>query len=132
MCFIFFVSINCFLPKLIFSNNNLEIISFHHVLKYFKNINRQISEKIFYIFYFSKNRLYYLFLKNLYIYIIHICISIKFNIYIFLSVLYLIISFIHKTHNRSIKINYHNLPLFSICKYNFNDSNAIRRMNLIN
>lgn len=99
MCFTFFASINCFLPKLIFSNNNLEIISFHHVLKYFKNINCQISEEIFYIFYFSKNRLYYLFLKNLYIYIIHICISIKFSIYIFLSVLYLIISFIHKTQS---------------------------------
>lgn len=117
MCFTFFASINCFLPKLIFSNNNLEIMSFHHVLKYFKNINRQISEEIFYIFYFSKNRLYYLFLKNLYIYI---SFSIIFNY------------FFYTRHNRSIKINYHNLPLFSICKYNFNDSNAIRRMNLIN
>lgn len=40
---------------------------FHHILKYFKNINRQISEEICYIFDFSKNRLYYLFLKDLYI-----------------------------------------------------------------
>lgn len=48
------------------------------------------------------------------------------------SVLYLIISFTYEKVIRSIKINYHNLPLVSICKYNFNNSNAIRKMNLIN
>lgn len=85
MCFTFFVSINCFLPKLIFSNNNLEIISFHHVLKYFKNINRQISEEIFYIFYFSKNRLYYLFLKNLYIHILYIYVFYMYYTYMYFN-----------------------------------------------